>query len=58
MNEQTVLILRRVLVTLDKIPVTGKEHLDHMLGAMLAIEQVINEAEAVEIVDEEETTND
>lgn len=57
MNDQQKLTLRRVLVTLEKITVAGKQNLDHMLGAMLAIEQVIDNAEAVEIVDEEETTN-
>lgn len=58
MSDNDKLTLRRVLVTLDKISVAGKQNLDHMLGAMLAIEQVIDNAEAVEIVDEEETTND
>lgn len=58
MSDNDKLTLRRVLVTLDKISVAGKQNLDHLLGAMLAIEQVIDNAEAVEIVDEGEPTND
>lgn len=53
MSDNDRLTLRRVLVTLDKIPVTGREHLDHMLGAMLAIEQLVNHDEIEgEIVDD------
>lgn len=34
-------LLRRVLSTLDTIPVTGKDNLDKMLGCMHVIESII-----------------
>ena len=54
MTDAEKLTLRRVLVTLDIFHVTGREHLDHMLGAMLAIEQLVNHEEIEgEIVENE-----
>lgn len=53
MTDAEKLTLRRVLVTLDKIPVAGRENLDHLLGAILAIEQMVDNVEIEgEIVDD------
>lgn len=45
MNEETRNTLRRVVFTLEQIDVRGKGNLDHMLGAIMTLEQIINQPE-------------
>lgn len=44
MNQETRKRLKRVLVTLDEIAVSGKQNLDMMLGCMQELESIIKEA--------------
>lgn len=44
MNQETQKRLKRVLVTLDEIAVSGKRNLDMMLGCMQELETIIKEA--------------
>lgn len=45
MKEVTRTILQRVLITLEEVEVHGKENLDRLLGAMMVLEQIINDSE-------------
>lgn len=49
MSENAKSVLTRVVFTLEQINVRGRENMDHLLGAILAIESVINEAEKEEV---------
>lgn len=44
MNQETRKRLKRILVTLDEIAVSGKRNLDMMLGCMQELESIIKEA--------------
>lgn len=44
MNKETRKRLKRVLVTLDEVAVSGKRNLDMMLGCMQELESIIKEA--------------
>lgn len=44
MNQETRKRLKRVLVTLDEIAVSGKRNLDMMLGCIQELESIIKEA--------------
>lgn len=44
MNQETRKRLKRILVTLDEIAVSGKQNLDMMLGCMQELESIIKEA--------------
>ena len=33
-------LIRKVLATLDKVEVKGKDNIDHMLGCMLTLEKI------------------
>lgn len=45
MSDKNKEFLRRVLFTLEQVEVKGKSNLDHLLGAMLTLEQLISEEE-------------
>lgn len=44
MEQETRKRLKRILVTLDEIAVSGKRNLDMMLGCMQELESIIKEA--------------
>lgn len=44
MNQETRKRLKRILVTLDEIAVSGKQNLDMMLGCIQELEDILKEA--------------